>query len=54
MSGLKNNPVFMFAVLVIAVTAGQFALRFGAAFLPDGGPLGAIKTVFGGASYAAK
>ena len=54
MKSLRNNAVFMFAVLVIAVTAGQFALRFGAAFLPDGGPLGAVKVVFGGASYAAK
>ena len=51
---MKNNPLVMFAILVIAVTAGQFALRFGAGFLPDGGPLGAVKVVFGGASYAAK
>ena len=51
---MRNNRLVMFAVLVIAVTAGQFALRFGAAFLPDGGPLGAVKVVFGGSSYAAK
>lgn len=51
---MKDNRLIMFAVLVIAVTAGQFALRFGASFLPDGGLLGAVKVVFGGASYAAK
>lgn len=51
---MRDNRLVMFAVLVIAVTAGQFALKFGASFLPDGGPLGALKVVFGGAGFTAK
>jgi len=42
---LKDNPLVQFAILVLAVTGGQILLKFGVSFLPDGGPLGAIKQV---------
>ncbi len=45
---MRDNRLVQFAVLVLAVTAGQLLLKFGAAYLPDGGPLGAIKHVVAG------
>lgn len=42
---MKDNALIQFAILVLAVTAGQVALKFGAGFLPDKGPAGALKTV---------
>jgi hypothetical protein len=47
MSGLKDNVVVQFAVLVIAVTAGQVLLKMGAAYLPSNGVFGAVKSVLG-------
>lgn len=45
---MKDNPLVQFAVLVLAVSGGQILLKFGAAYLPDGGPLGAVKHVIAG------
>jgi hypothetical protein len=42
---MRDNRLVQFAVLVLAVTAGQLLLKFGASYLPDGGPLGAVKQV---------
>ena len=47
MSSLRNNVVVQFAVLVLAVTAGQILLKMGAAYLPANGVFGAIKHVLG-------
>lgn len=44
---MKDNALFQFAILVLAVTAGQLLLKFGASYLPSAGPLGALKTVIG-------
>jgi len=44
---LRDNPVVQFAVLVLAVTAGQILLKMGAAYLPDSGIFGATKAVIG-------
>ena len=43
----KNNVVVQFAVLVLAVTAGQILLKMGVAYLPDNGIFGATKAVIG-------
>ena len=43
----KNNVVVQFAVLVLAVTAGQLLLKLGASYLPDAGIPGAFKQVIG-------
>lgn len=43
----RNNVVVQFAVLVLAVTAGQILLKMGVAHLPDNGTFGAIKAVVG-------
>jgi len=48
---MRDNPLVQFAILVLAVTGGQILLKFGAAFLPDGGPLGAVKHVLAGSGY---
>lgn len=45
MGNLRNNVVVQFAVLVLAVTAGQILLRAGAAYLPASGPIGAVRAV---------
>jgi hypothetical protein len=44
---LKNNVVVQFAVLVIAVTAGQILLKMAVSYLPDSGIFGATKAVVG-------
>jgi calcineurin-like phosphoesterase len=43
----RNNRVVQFAVLVLAVTAGQILLKMGVAYLPDTGFFGATKAVIG-------
>lgn len=40
---LRNNVIVQFAVLVLAVTAGQILLKIGVSYLPDSGVFGAIK-----------
>lgn len=42
---MKDNVVVQFAVLVLAVTAGQLLLKLGVSFLPDSGVLTPIKQV---------
>lgn len=44
---LRNNVVVQFAVLVLAVTAGQILLKLGVSYFPSSGPLGAIRQVVG-------
>jgi hypothetical protein len=44
---LRNNVVVQFAVLVIAVTAGQILLKMAVAYLPDSGIFGATKAIVG-------
>ena len=44
---LRNNRVAQFAVLVLAVTAGQILLKMLVAYLPDTGFFGATKAVVG-------
>lgn len=44
---MRDNPLVQFVVLVLAVTAGQLLLKFGASYLPSEGPLGAFRTVIG-------
>ncbi len=44
---LRNNVLVQFAVLVLAVTAGQILLKMGVAYLPDSGIFGATKAVIG-------
>jgi hypothetical protein len=44
---LRNNRVAQFAVLVLAVTAGQILLKMAVAYLPDAGFFGATKAVIG-------
>ncbi len=39
MPSLKNNVVAQFAVLVLAVSAGQLILKYLAPYLPDSIPL---------------
>jgi hypothetical protein len=48
MPDLRNNVLVQFAVLVIAVTAGQVLLKMLVAQIPtDAGVFGAIKSVVG-------
>lgn len=44
---MRDNRVVQFAVLVLAVTAGQLLLKMGASYLPGQGFPGAIKSVIG-------
>jgi tetrahydromethanopterin S-methyltransferase subunit D len=44
---MKDNVIVQFAVLVLAVTAGQILLKMGVAYLPDNGIPGAVKAVVG-------
>ena len=45
---LRNNRVVQFAVLVLAVTAGQILLKLAVAQIPsDSGVFGALKAVIG-------
>jgi hypothetical protein len=44
---IRNNVVVQFAVLVLAVTAGQLLLKLGVSYLPDVGIGGAFKQVIG-------
>lgn len=44
---MKDNVLVQFAVLVLAVTAGQILLKMGVAYLPDSGVFGAVKAVVG-------
>jgi len=44
---MRDNPLAQFVVLVLAVTAGQLLLKFGASYLPQNGALGAFRTVIG-------
>ncbi len=44
---MKDNVLVQFAVLVLAVTAGQILLKMGVAYLPDNGVFGALKAVVG-------
>lgn len=43
----RNNVIVQFAVLVIAVTAGQILLKMAVSYLPDSGIFGATKAVVG-------
>jgi hypothetical protein len=42
---MKDNSLFQFVILVLAVTAGQLLLKFGASFLPATGFAGSVKNV---------
>ena len=42
---MRDNPLVQFIVLVLAVKAGFLAMQYLGSFLPDGGPVGAIKAV---------
>lgn len=42
---MRDNPLVQFIVLVLAVKAGFLLMQYLGAFLPDGGILGAVKTV---------
>lgn len=45
---LRDNAVVQFAVLVLAVTAGQILLKLAVAQIPsDNGVFGALKAVIG-------
>jgi hypothetical protein len=44
---MRDNVIVQFAVLVLAVTAGQLLLKMGASYLPQSGFLGAVRTVVG-------
>lgn len=44
---MKDNALYQFAILVLAVSAGQIALKFLGGFLPDAGIPGALKSVIG-------
>lgn len=44
---MRDNVIVQFLILVLAVTAGQILLKFGASYLPGSGPLGAVKNVIG-------
>lgn len=42
---MKDNPLVQFAVLIISVKAGLVALQYLASFLPQAGPVGAVRAV---------
>ncbi len=44
---MRDNAIVQFAVLVLAVTAGQILLKIGVSYLPDSGVFGATKAVIG-------
>jgi hypothetical protein len=44
---MRDNAIVQFAVLVLAVTAGQILLKIGVSYLPDSGVFGATKAVVG-------
>lgn len=44
---MRDNVVVQFAILVLAVTAGQLLLKVAVSYLPDVGVPGAFKQVIG-------
>ena len=44
---MRDNAIVQFIILVLAVTAGQLLLKFGASYLPATGVPGAFRTVIG-------
>ena len=42
---MKDNALVQFAILVLAVSAGQIALKFAGGFLPETGIPGSLKSI---------